>query len=147
MCRTIGHRWNNPPMLVDITSITTITNNLAVNTLQICHNFEKKMSLNTPYLDFYILLISALQNAGNVISEFSEMQNFPGPPTRVSSQLFCPPDERSFLRHCCECTKWQDLRSICDRYRWERSLLRGRINLDQFAHCNDVVNMLSLVRL
>ena len=70
-------------MLVDITSITTITNNLAVNTLQICHNFEKKMSLNTPYLGLYILLISALQNAGNAISEVSEIQTFPGvnPPT------------------------------------------------------------------
>ena len=72
---------------------TTITNKLAVNPLQICHSFREKMSLNTPYLGLYILLISVLQNAGNAISEVSEMENFlgetpPGPPKKVEKVLF-----------------------------------------------------------
>ena len=66
------------------------------------------MSINTPYLGLYILLIPALQNAGIAISEVSEMHTLTGEnPTdhlkRVSLQLLCPPphsDEKSFLRHC-----------------------------------------------
>ena len=42
MCRTIGHRWNNPPMLVDITSITTITNKLAVKPIADLPQFREK---------------------------------------------------------------------------------------------------------
>ena len=65
-------------LAVDITSITaTITNELAVNPMHLSQ-FREKMSLNTPYLDHYILLISGLQNIGNTISEVSELHNFPG---------------------------------------------------------------------
>ena len=54
------------------------------------------MSINTPYLGLYILLIPALQNAGIAISEVSEMHTLTGEnPTdhlkRVSLQLLCPP--------------------------------------------------------
>ena len=55
-----------------------MTNKLAVKPIADLSQFREKMSLNTPYLGLYILLISALQNAGNTISEVSEMQNFPG---------------------------------------------------------------------
>ena len=76
MCRTVGHRWNSPQMLVDITNITTITNKLAViaNLSQFREKNVTKHSLFRPlhFLNF------CPRNAGNTISEVSEMHNFSG---------------------------------------------------------------------
>ena len=60
------------------------TNKLVGQPIADLSYFREKMSLNTPYLDHYILLISGLQNAGNANSEVSETQtltgeNRPGP--------------------------------------------------------------------
>ena len=53
--RTVGHRWNNPQMLVHITSITTIPTSWWVNPLQICHIFEKKVTKHSLYRPLHLV--------------------------------------------------------------------------------------------
>ena len=58
------------------------------------------MSINTPYLGLYILLIPALQNAGIAISEVSEMHTLTGknPPTTLKGcrySYFAPPSMKN----------------------------------------------------
>ena len=103
--RTVGHRWNNPQMLVDITSITTITNKLTVNILQIFTVSRKNVNKHSLFRPLHFVN-SCSPKCRNCHFRGLRNAHFDGeePPDhlkRVSLQLLCPPlDEKSFLRHC-----------------------------------------------
>ena len=96
-------------MLVHLTSITTITNKRAVNPLQICHIFEKKVTKHSLYRPLHLVNFWSPKCRK---CQFRGLRNtnFDGGESPRTTLKGCRhsyfdthpplPDEKSFLRHC-----------------------------------------------